>query len=483
MTTLHTSATDGGRIRVAGRLRGFVSWMAPLDSVYRPFFIAAIIAGLTAGAAWGVWLLVEIGRTGSFTGVSIHTVNAHGHAQIFGWIGLFVMGFAYHVLPRLWRSAPVAPAQAGASFLLMIGGLTLCVIGTALATRWGAAPTVAAAGGGLMFGATLVLFFSLLGVFRRSEALPAPWVAFVFVGLAFFALSTLYNAWHVWMTTAAPNREALLYAVSTHQGALRNLQMHGFALFMILGMSMRLIPPLFGARLTPDRPAWIALWLLLAAVVVETGAFLAFQWTGSRIMAGGMWMAWLLLPIGVGLVALPWRLWAPLPLGGRASKFVRAAYIWLAVALAMLIAFPLYQFMSGQAFSHAYYGGVRHAYTVGFMSMMIMGMAAKVVPTFRRVDERALTNLWGPFLLVTIGCALRVTLQIATDWRDSAFWIVPVSGVMELTGLAWWGAHLASLMLRDPDRRRGGDIALPIADQTAAAASPGSGRENAGDRP
>ena len=40
----------------------------------------------------------------------LHEVNAHGHAQIFGWVALFIMGFAYQAFPRfrhtrLWRPA------------------------------------------------------------------------------------------------------------------------------------------------------------------------------------------------------------------------------------------------------------------------------------------------------------------------------------------------------------------------------------------
>src|SRR5262245_57109608 len=70
------------------------------DTIYRRFFKAGIAVTLTAGAAWGALLLITIGLKGSFTAISIFDVNAHGHAQIFGWVGLFVMGFAYQAFPR-----------------------------------------------------------------------------------------------------------------------------------------------------------------------------------------------------------------------------------------------------------------------------------------------------------------------------------------------------------------------------------------------
>ena len=70
------------------------------DTIYRPFFKAGIAVVLSLGAVWGAYLLLRIGLTGSFTAAGLHEVNAHGHAQIFGWVGLFVMGFAYQAFPR-----------------------------------------------------------------------------------------------------------------------------------------------------------------------------------------------------------------------------------------------------------------------------------------------------------------------------------------------------------------------------------------------
>jgi hypothetical protein len=54
--------------------------------------------------------------------------------------------------------------------------------------------------------------------------------------------------------------------------------------------------------------------------------------------------------------------------------------------------------------------------------------------------------LWGPFLLINAGCGLRVTGQILTDVTDVAFPVTGVSGVLEVSGLAWWGGHLWLLM-------------------------------------
>jgi hypothetical protein len=80
----------------------------PDDAIYRPFFRAGILVALTAGAVWGAYLLLRIAWSGSFRAAGLHEVNAHGHAQIFGWVGLFVMGFAYQAFPA--SSMPRWPA-------------------------------------------------------------------------------------------------------------------------------------------------------------------------------------------------------------------------------------------------------------------------------------------------------------------------------------------------------------------------------------
>jgi len=178
--------------------------------------------------------------------------------------------------------------------------------------------------------------------------------------------------------------------------------------------------------------------------------FLSFRLTESYAIAGMMLLPWLMLPISAALIVAPWKLWRPLPEPGRSDrsgKFIRIAFAWLFISFAMLLLLPVYQVVSDIAFSHAYYGAIRHAITVGFISMMIVGMAAKVVPTLRGIAPEQLPALWLPFVLVNVGCALRVTLQTGTDWHPLFFNLVGISGVLEWTALAIWAGHLAMVML------------------------------------
>jgi len=97
----------------------------------------------------------------------------------------------------------------------------------------------------------------------------------------------------------------------------------------------------------------------------------------------------------------------------RTLKFVRIAYVWLLAAAAMLPFFLPYGFWTRQGFAHDYMAAYHHAYTVGFVSMMIVGVAARVVPILAGLDASRLSRLWGPFLLLNIGCIGRVSLLVA----------------------------------------------------------------------
>lgn len=453
------------------------------DAIYRPFFVAAIAVALTAGATWGAWILWNIGFQGSFVEMSVHTINAHGEAQIYGWVGLFIMGFAYQAFPRMWQSRLPAPRLALAAFLAMVVGILLRTIGLTTAGMWGLAVPVALAGGVLQIAASSVFAGQLYVAFQRSSRRFEPYIAFITAAVACFVLSTIYSTWHTWNTMRAADAEALVSAVATYQFPLRDIQVHGMALLMILGVSMRMLPPLFDLPQIDDRRAWRCLGLLVLGLVIEIVMFLAYRLSGNHALAAFLLLAWVLMTVGAAGIVLPWKPWRPMPTADRSGKFVRMAYLWLGIALILLLAMPGYQALSGIKFSHAYFGATRHAITVGFVSLMIMGMAAKVVPTLNGVVPTDLSQLWGPFLLVNTGCTLRVILQILTDWNATAFTLIGISGTLEVIGLTWWGLGLVRLIVLGmraspertrilgprPDRIEGGHVVADVVDWYPAA--------------
>ncbi len=97
-------------------------------------------------------------------------------------------------------------------------------------------------------------------------------------------------------------------------------------------------------------------------------------------------------------------------------------------------------------------GSHRHAFTVGFISMMILG----VVPILAGIGSKLMNSLWAPFLLFNVGCAGRVLLQVLTDFVPNvAYPLVGVTGFIEFTALLWWGIELWRTMnLTKTDRTK-----------------------------
>jgi hypothetical protein len=425
------------------------------DTIYRRYFISAIILVLTAGASWGAWLLWDIALNGSFQSVSLSSVNAHGEVQIFGWVGLFIMGFAYQAFPRLWQTALAIPRLAAWVFALALAGLLVRTTGITAAEAWSKSPVVALAGGTLELAAIVIFAGQILATWMRSDVKIEPYIGFVVAALVWFVVSSIASIWHTWNTMTAQSEGALIWYVATYQSPLRDLQIHGVALFMILGVSQRMLPALYEVPRVSNERGWTALGLLVAAVLGEVVLFWLARWTGNRNFAACLLLPRAMLATGCALIVLPWRPWRSFPGHDRSAKFVRAAYGWLAIALVMLCLQPAYQYACHQLgvaralpFSHAYHGAIRHATTVGFVSLMIMGIAAKVVPMLNGVDPERLSQLLGPFLLVNVGCLLRVVMQVLTDWSVALYPLLGISGTLEVTGLAWWGFGLVGLIRR-----------------------------------
>ncbi len=417
------------------------------DAHYRPFFFAGMLTVLTVGAAWGVLLLAEIAGAESFVGVTVYEVNAHGHAQVMGWVGLFIMGFAYQAFPKMWGVRLVAPHLSIVVFGLVLGSIAARSIAMYAHPSLWAVP-LHTLGSIVQIAGVGVFVSQIAATCARAGRRLSPSTGFIFAALAFMLLQAAMSVWHADRLLHAQDRGALLYQISVYQAPLRDLQIHGMMMLMIFGVGLKLFPPLFGFMPVPRTRAWAALGLLLGAIVLEVTLFVAFRTTGERLYAAMILLAWLMLPAGAGLLVWSWRPWTTTHgLPDRSVKFLLAAFCWLFVSFVMLLALPAYLAISASEFSHAYHGAIRHAITVGFVSMTIMAMAAKVVPTLNGVPTRTLSALWGPFLLVNAGCALRVSLQVATDWTPRAFPFVGVSGVLELAGLAWWAAHLGGVML------------------------------------
>jgi uncharacterized protein involved in response to NO len=80
---------------------------------------------LLPGTFLGVWNLLAISSRHAANSVSAGWIQAHGHAQIFGWIGTFILGIGFYSIPKLRRTNPFALWAAWVCWVLWTLGVSL----------------------------------------------------------------------------------------------------------------------------------------------------------------------------------------------------------------------------------------------------------------------------------------------------------------------------------------------------------------------
>ncbi|MGA7769572.1 MAG: hypothetical protein WCA27_25495 [Candidatus Sulfotelmatobacter sp.] len=80
---------------------------------------------LLPGTFLEVWNLLAISSRRAADSVSAGWIQAHGHAQIFGWIGTFILGIGFYSIPKLRRLNSFALSAVWSSWALWTSGVTL----------------------------------------------------------------------------------------------------------------------------------------------------------------------------------------------------------------------------------------------------------------------------------------------------------------------------------------------------------------------
>lgn len=454
-------------------------------TLYRPFFMAGLATVLTLGCVWGAINLLAIGLNQNFSTISYSWILAHGHAMVFGFVGFFIMGFAYQMFPRFKQTNLWRPGLAFASLPLMVSGIALQTVAHLIVPSSEAMPLE-------LIAATVqlasILIFGLVIVNTARQAnKPEVHDRFVFAALFWFVIAAIANPIIFKLFELPGSRDQLLFNLATFNIPYRDVQLLGIAIVMILGVSLRFLPQAYGLR-EPSR-AWrnFLFWGVNGALVAGAISFIAGMTGHNHWLLMLQWLCTIaLLVIALG-TPRQFRLFGPVPESekDRSLKFIRTAYIWFMVATVMLVLVPVYNFgiympLTGSRipFSHAFFGAYRHAITVGFIMMMIVGVSSKVVPAFSGVDLSRAASLWPTFILLNLGNTMRITFQIATDFTPSAFPIMGVSGLIEVVGLTLWAYELVRNMRRRTESERrdsiGGRRPITTTAQTPIGDVPGN---------
>jgi hypothetical protein len=413
--------------------------MLARENLYRRFLKAALLFTLTGGTALGAWALLLMGLRGELGGIGRGLIQVHGHWQLFGWVGLFVVGVAYHILPRLTGTPLPSYRLASWSFVALAAGT---VLRAAQALDPGAArAALLLAGGVLEAGGAAMFAFTLLRILAAQPGRIVPYQVYLALGTGWLVIASLLNLAHagylaVTGAVVVPPWLNLPYLTAF---------LIGFVGFWIFGVSLRTLPVFMGLRSRPDAAAAAAVPLTLAllALTAGEGSFLAGGGPAARVAfgAGGLAVAVCLgfFVWTLGVLARPEG--EPEPGVDRGyEKFIRVGYAWLGLSALMLASFSALA-IAGRDMDHALVGAYRHALTVGFITTIMVGMATRIVPVFRGVPLHSARLREWTFWLLFVGNLVRVVFQsLSAAGGPSWLRIAGFSGLLELAALllfAW----------------------------------------------
>ncbi len=214
------------------------------DTIYQKFLKTAIIVSVTTGCLYGAIKLFQAGWGGSFDVLSRRAIQMHGSSQLVGWVGLYIMGFFYFILPRLKGTILVGRRWANMSFYLVLAGLIIRAVFYYLEKT--DTPLYPFLAGLLDTGAAALFLGVCLATLRESTEPKGIQDNFVLAGMVWFLLSgIIYSIMNLRLYLGAFRSENPLIAGSVPAytfSAWVHLFLMGFIFNFIFGISSRTVP-------------------------------------------------------------------------------------------------------------------------------------------------------------------------------------------------------------------------------------------------
>lgn len=397
---------------------------------------SGLIFMLLPGTFLGVWNLIQISGRESVSSVSPAWIQAHGHAQVFGWVGSFILGIGYYSIPKLRNAERPAFWMAWICWILWTVGVGLRWAANIYLWHWRMLLPASAV---LELAAFLIFFHAVSQ--HRSEAGGKkhlePWVWVVIAassGWLLVLLANFYSCFRLSLTGSGP---ALPHAFDQRYLVL---VAWGFLVPFVWGFSSKWMPVFLGLK--PVR--WK--WLFAALILNFTGVALTLSGWGSPATA--LFVLAALLAIVALAMFEPARQEAKTR-GVHPSfpVFIRLAYGWLLVAALLGVSAARWDSSGG------IWGASRHALTVGFIAVMILAVGQRILPAFAGMRLLWSTKLMFASLgLLTVGCTLRVGCEILAyqGYAPWAWTVLPISALFELAGITAFAMNILGTFILEP---------------------------------
>ncbi len=383
---------------------------------------------LAPGTFLGVWNLLAISNHRAANTASAAWIQAHGHAQIFGWIGTFILGIGFYSIPKLRRLNSFALSAVVSAWALWTAGVSLHWLCTVYEWHWRVLLPVSAALELIAFA----IFFRTVSGHRPADSEKKqlePWVFVVIAGTVGLMLALLVN---LGVSAFLALRATAPEIPASFDQKFLVLETWGFLVPFVWGFSAKWLPIFLGLQAPRGT-------LLLWAVGVNAVGV-------GTALAGWARIAVLLFLIAAAVAVISLQLFVP---GEKPAKvkgvhssfpvFVRLAYVWTFIAALLAV--------WGASSSNAagIWGASRHALTVGFLATMVFAIGQRVLPAFSGMKLLFSTKLmFAGLALLTLGCFLRVSSEVLAyqGFLRSAWSWLPVSAIIEMTAVTVFAVNL-----------------------------------------
>jgi uncharacterized protein involved in response to NO len=386
-------------------------------------------------------------------------LGGHGHAEMFGWIGTFILGIGYYSQPTRDRKS------------LNIQSICFGLWTTGVALRWVA--DISAWHWRVLFPASAgfeliaVLFFLKAASHHkisRAESAKAvgvgmqPWIP-VTIGTISFAAGVLFNFVECVKLAVEGNSQSFPYTLDQKYLVLIGW---GFLVPIVWGFSAHWLPAFLTIDAPDENKLRVALGLDLLGFLCGVAGL---SRVGTLLIAASAVTIFFALHLGQrpNGKAKVQGIHASFP------SFVRLAFVWLITAGCIGI-WAAFADQNG-----GIWGASRHALTVGFAATMVFAMGPRILPHFAGVHAVFSKRLmFLSLVLLTIGCFLRVSSEpLAYEGILTFAWgVLPISGMLELTAVLLFALNLSITLLFgksffataatcSPEHRADGAIAGP----------------------
>ncbi|MGH7973022.1 MAG: NnrS family protein, partial [Limisphaerales bacterium] len=317
------------------------------------------------GTFLGVWNLLQISAHQSHTAASTAWIQAHGHAQLFGWVGSFILGISLYILPK-FRGHPLK------SFALVWSIWGLWTAGVAL--RWWVGVEGTAWRLGLPASAILelaayvltqrVLVFNGTPKKKKKPEDLGTWLGIW--GFASLGVALLLNlGLSIWL---ALDGRSPVFPPEWDRTFLI-LMVWGFAVVMAWGFSTKFVTIFLGLN-PPQHQTARKFGIGIIALLILALARQYFL-ADLLILALSVLAIWALR-----IFHKPARSAKLVGVYRHYPAFIRLAYAWLVAGATLGVAADLVPRAAGLG------GAYRHAVTVGFIALLILVIGPRMLPSF-----------------------------------------------------------------------------------------------------